>query len=168
MRDHIPLLSQTQCLWLNSSVFSHVMTNRSFLLRPHRIIYFVLFLVTELQDNMIINPASCKLCISPVLKWVFPPILAGTHFICDTYQECSLVLFYAGNRTQVTFPSEAVNICHFLILFVFHYFSTVVFTIVRWGSFVMLLYSSYFPAGISDNLFRAVANILNWKQSGLP
>lgn len=91
-----------------------------------------------------------------------PPKLAGTYLICDTYQECSLVLFYAESRTQATFQREAVNNWHFLILFVFYYFSTVVFTIVCWGFFfVMLLYSSDLPAGISDNLFRAVANILN-------
>lgn len=75
-----------------------------------------------------------------------------------------LLLFYAESRALITFHREAVNTCHFLILFVFHDFSIVVFTILfLWGFFVMTLYSSYLPADISNNLFHGVANVLKLK-----
>lgn len=108
-------------------------------IRPHWIIYFVSFLVTELQEDTRHSYTPNKLltaflpsrqeCLRPAAPPPPPNWLAPASSVMRT-EKCSLGLFYAECRTQVTFQREAVNIWRFLILFVFYHFSIIVFTVL--------------------------------------
>lgn len=166
MCGHPPLLSQTQCLWLLSSLFWNVVQTSRFRKTTSDHLLCVIFSNrTAGRPRNGCNPI--KLLTESLPSWnkCLPPNWLAPALSVIPIEKWSLLLFYAESRTQVTFQREVVNTWHFLILFVFYHFSMVVFIILfSFGTFfVMPLYSSYLPADISDNLFRGVANILNWR-----
>lgn len=111
MRGHPPLLSQAP-VPVTLELFVLKCGDKQVLpIRPHWVVYFVSFLVTELQEAtrhklLTVHSSLLGRNVSPTLT---PNWLAPASSIMRM-EKCSLGLFYAECRTQVTFQREAVNI----------------------------------------------------------